>query len=71
MRLSMIHAVAVAEVRSIRRLVRYRLFAILAVMTTLAIYLYYAAIHGGSVADMPDPGRGLAKVGPSNQEGCR
>jgi ABC-type transport system involved in multi-copper enzyme maturation permease subunit len=46
MRLSMVQAVAVAEMRSVRRLVRYWLFAILGVMATLGIYLYYAAIHG-------------------------
>lgn len=46
MRLSMILAVARAEVRSVRRLARYWLFATLSVMATFAIYLYYAAIHG-------------------------
>jgi ABC-type transport system involved in multi-copper enzyme maturation permease subunit len=46
MRLSMILATARAEVRSVRRLARYWVFAILSVMMTFAIYLYYAAIHG-------------------------
>ena len=46
MRLPMILAVARAEMRSVRRLVRYWLFAILSVGATFAIYLYYGAIHG-------------------------
>ena len=46
MRLSMILAVARAEVRSVRRLARYWMFAILSVLITFAIYLYYGAIHG-------------------------
>ena len=46
MRLSMLLALARAEVRSIRRLVRYWMFAGLSVGITLLIYLYYAGIHG-------------------------
>ena len=46
MRLSMLLAVARAEVRSIRRLVRYWMFAVLSVAITFLIYLYYAGIHG-------------------------
>jgi len=46
MRLSMILATARAEIRSVRRLARYWVFAILSVMMTFGIYLYYAAIHG-------------------------
>ena len=46
MRLSMLLAVARAEIRSTRRLVRYWMFAGLSVGITLLIYLYYAGIHG-------------------------
>ncbi len=46
MRLSMILAVARAEIRSVRRLARYWVFAILSVFITFAIYMYYGAIHG-------------------------
>jgi ABC-type transport system involved in multi-copper enzyme maturation permease subunit len=46
MQLSMILAIAGAEIRSVRRLARYWLFAVLSVLATFAIYLYYAAIHG-------------------------
>ena len=46
MRLSMILAIARAEIRSIRRLVRYWMFAVLSVGITFLIYLYYAGIHG-------------------------
>ena len=46
MRPSMVMAIASAEMRSIRRLVRYWLFAIVSVMITFAIYLYYSGIHG-------------------------
>jgi ABC-type transport system involved in multi-copper enzyme maturation permease subunit len=46
MRLSMILAVARAEIRSVRRLARYWVFAILSVGMTFAIYMYYGAIHG-------------------------
>ena len=46
MRLPMILAIARAEIRSIRRLVRYWMFSILSVAITVLIYLYYAAFHG-------------------------
>ena len=46
MRLSMIRAIARAEIRSIRRLVRYWMFATLSAGLSLVLYLYYAAIHG-------------------------
>jgi hypothetical protein len=46
MGLSMILAVARAEMRSVRRLARYWVFAILSVMATLAIYTYYGVLHG-------------------------
>ena len=46
MRLSMIRAIARAEIRSVRRLVRYWMFSTLSVGITLLIYLYYAAMHG-------------------------
>ena len=46
MRLSMILAVARAEIRSVRRLARYWVFAILSVFITFLIYMYYGAIHG-------------------------
>ena len=46
MRLSMILAIARAEIRSVRRLVRYWMFAGLSVFLTILIYLYYAGIHG-------------------------
>ena len=46
MRPAMILALARAEIRSIRRLVRYWMFAVLSVAITFLIYLYYAGIHG-------------------------
>ena len=46
MRLSMILAIARAEIRSVRRLVRYWMFSILSVFLTVLIYLYYSGIHG-------------------------
>ena len=46
MRLSMIRAIARAEVRSVRRLVRYWMFAVLSVGSTGLLYVYYAFIHG-------------------------
>jgi len=46
MRLPMILAIARAEIRSIRRLVRYWMFSILSVAITFLIYLRYAGIHG-------------------------
>ena len=46
MRLPMILAIARAEIRSIRRLVRYWMFSILSVAITFLIYLYHAGIHG-------------------------
>ena len=46
MRLSMIKAIAGAEVRSVRRLARYWMFATLSVGITFLIYIYYAGIHG-------------------------
>ncbi len=46
MRLSMILAIARAEIRSVRRLARYWMFSVLSVSITFLIYLYYAAIHG-------------------------
>ncbi len=45
MQLPMILAIARAEVRSVRRLVRYWLFAILSVLFTFLTYGYYAGIH--------------------------
>ena len=46
MRPAMILALARAEIRAIRRLVRYWMFAVLSVAITFLIYLYYAGIHG-------------------------
>jgi hypothetical protein len=46
MRISMILAVARAEMRSVRRLVRYWLFAVVSVLASFAFYAYYAALHG-------------------------
>jgi ABC-type transport system involved in multi-copper enzyme maturation permease subunit len=46
MRFRMILAIARAEIRSVRRLVRYWVFAILSTLASLAIYGYYAALHG-------------------------
>ena len=44
--LSMILAIARAEIRSVRRLARYWMFAVLSVGITFLIYIYYAGIHG-------------------------
>ena len=46
MRLSMILAIARAEIRSIRRLVRYWIFATVSAGLALLLYFYYAGIHG-------------------------
>ena len=46
MRLSMILALARAEVRSVRRLMRYWMFSGLAVVSAVAVYLYFAVLHG-------------------------
>ena len=46
MRFPMLWAIARAEIRSVRRLVRYWMFSILSVGLTLLIYLYYSVIHG-------------------------
>ncbi|MCZ6508743.1 MAG: hypothetical protein O7A04_11955, partial [Acidobacteria bacterium] len=46
MGLSMNLAIARAEMRSVRRLVRYWIFSVLSIGITCLIYLYYAAIHG-------------------------
>ena len=46
MRLSMILAIARAEIRSVRRLARYWMFSVLSVGITFLIYIYYAGIHG-------------------------
>ena len=45
-RLPMILAIARAEIRSVRRLIRYWMFSILSVGITFLIYLYSAALHG-------------------------
>ena len=45
-RLPMVLAIARAEIRSVRRLVRYWMFSILSVAITFVIYLYYAGLHG-------------------------
>lgn len=45
-RLSMVLALARAEIRSVRRLARYWMFSVLSVGATCLIYIYYAAIHG-------------------------
>jgi hypothetical protein len=44
--MAMIWAIARAEMRSTRRLSRYWVFSILAVLIAFATYIYYAAIHG-------------------------
>ena len=46
MRLSMILALARAEVRSVRRLMRYWMFSVLSVVSAVAVYLYFAVLHG-------------------------
>jgi ABC-type transport system involved in multi-copper enzyme maturation permease subunit len=46
MHLQKILAVALAETRSVRRLVRYWIFSILSVVLTTLMYLYYSGIHG-------------------------
>jgi ABC-type transport system involved in multi-copper enzyme maturation permease subunit len=45
-RLSAVWALARAELRTIRRLVRFWLFAVLATLIGLLTYFYYAVIHG-------------------------
>ena len=45
MRLPMILAIARAEIRSVRRLVRYWVFALLSVLFTFLAYGYYTVIH--------------------------
>ena len=45
-RLPMILAIARAEIRSVRRLIRYWMFSILSVGITFLIYLFYAGLHG-------------------------
>ena len=45
-RLSVVWALARAEMRSILRLVRFWVFAVLATGLGLVFYLYYAVIHG-------------------------
>jgi ABC-type transport system involved in multi-copper enzyme maturation permease subunit len=46
MQLTMIRAVARAEMRSVRRLARYWVFVALSLFATFGIYMYYGAIHG-------------------------
>ena len=46
MQLSMILAIARAEIRSVRRLARYWMFSVLSVGSSFLIYIYYAGIHG-------------------------
>lgn len=46
MRWSMLLAVARAEIRSVRRLIRYWIFSVLSVGITFFIYIYYSFIHG-------------------------
>ena len=46
MRLSMILALARAEVRSVRRLMRYWMFSVLAIVSAVMAYLYFAVLHG-------------------------
>ena len=46
MRFPMLLAIARAEIRSTRRLIRYWIFAGLSVLLTVAIYLYYGFLHG-------------------------
>ncbi len=43
---SMVAAMARAEIRSVRRLIRYWVFSGLSVLLTLLIFLYYGALHG-------------------------
>ena len=45
MRLPMILAIARAEIRSVRRLIRYWVFALLSVASTLLAFGYYTAVH--------------------------
>jgi ABC-type transport system involved in multi-copper enzyme maturation permease subunit len=45
-RLPMILAIARAEIRSVRRLIRYWMFSVLSVLITFLIYMYYSALHG-------------------------
>lgn len=46
MRLPIIRAIARAERRSVRRLVRYWVFSVLAVLISFVFYMQYAAMHG-------------------------